>query len=208
MSSITIDAFLSGQEQWAMQNYKWAVPKNKEGEAKEKNTDDSKIIIFLVDDDPIFSKALAQSISDIKGHQKMEIKIYVTGEECLSQLQLNPSIVILDYYLDSKYYDAMNGLKVLKKVKQTNPQTKVIILSGQNNVDVALDAIKYKAYDYVSKNENTFLRIRNIVEHIVSEIRTHKALKLENRKYMIMNIVIFILLLLFFVGSIFINSYM
>lgn len=203
------NAFLSDGEQWAMQNYKWSIPKNKTTMiAPATSNDKNKIVVFLVDDDPIFSKALSQVLSDINSHQPIEIKIFSTGEECISSLGFNPLIIILDYYLDSKYYDAMNGIKVLKKIKQTKPETKVIILSGQSNVDVALDTIKYKAYDYVSKNENAFMKIRNIVEHIVGDIRTRKSIKNENKMYMSVNMVIITLLILFFIFAVFINRYL
>lgn len=209
MNTDITNAFLSDGEHWAMQNYKWSVPKNKTTvEASDKKNDNDKIVIFLVDDDPIFTKALSHAISDSKGHQQTEIKIFSTGEECISSLGFNPSIVILDYYLDSKYYDAMNGIKVLKKIKQSHPEAKVIILSGQTNVDVALDTIKYKAYDYVSKNENAFMRIGNIVGHIVGDIRTNKTIKNENKMYMVINIVVITLLILFFILSLIINRYL
>jgi DNA-binding NtrC family response regulator len=158
-----------------------------------------------VDDDPVFTKTLAHVMSEIKGNQYAEIKIYNTGEECLSNIHLNPSIVVLDYYLDSNHYDAMNGMKILKKIKQANPKTKVIILSGQTNVDVALDTIKYKAYDYVSKNENAFLRIKNIVENIIGDIQTSKKVINENKKYTTINIGIIAFLILLFLFSLFIN---
>src|SRR5688572_25487830 len=92
-----------------------------------------KPVIFLVDDDRVFATALSHLLS---GNNNEEINVYSTGEECLKHIHEQPDIVILDYKLNCHLPDAMNGMEVLKKIKNLSLNTEVIMLSSQDNVDV------------------------------------------------------------------------
>src|ERR1700746_4038802 len=83
-----------------------------------------KLRLFIVEDDPLYSKALELSISGNMG--SISINSFETGEECLQHMKMKPAIVILDYYLNSKKPFAHDGLKVLKEIKHLYPKTKVI----------------------------------------------------------------------------------
>jgi CheY-like chemotaxis protein/Ni,Fe-hydrogenase maturation factor len=52
--------------------------------------------------------------------------------------------------LDLKMPD-MNGMEVLRRIKQTNPEIKIIIITGFASVDTAVEAFKLGVFDYVSK---------------------------------------------------------
>jgi len=52
---------------------------------------------------------------------------------------------------------------VLQDIKQLKPNSQVIMLSGQDKLEVALDSMKYGAYDYVIKGENSVLQMENIL---------------------------------------------
>ncbi len=80
------------------------------------------VVIFLVDDDPLFLKALEHSISSSLSSTK--IYTFQTGEASLQQMHLKPSIIILDYYLNSGLPYAWNGLDILKQVKKLSSKTK------------------------------------------------------------------------------------
>jgi two-component system, OmpR family, response regulator len=125
--------------------------------------------IFLVDDEPIQNEMLKDYLSE---RFLYNIKVYDNGEEALKHMDLNPEIIVLDFHLNSHKADAMNGVQVLKQLKERHPQTQVIMLSGQDKIDVAIDSMKYGAYDYVVKGETAFSRMENILNN-VSEL--HKA---------------------------------
>ncbi|MFN8142804.1 MAG: response regulator [Bacteroidia bacterium] len=76
-----------------------------------------------------------------------------------------PIPVVLDYHLDSSDPTAMNGLQVLKKIKEQFPEVPVIFLSGQEKAEIAANTMKYGAYDCVVKNESAFhrLEIRQVI---------------------------------------------
>ena len=119
--------------------------------------------IFLVDDEPIQNEMLKDYISD---RFKYKIKTYESGETAIADLHLNPEIIVLDFHLNAHLPDAQNGVEVLKKIKDLHPSSQVIMLSGQDKLEVAVDRMKYGAYDYVIKGETAFSRMANILNNI------------------------------------------
>ncbi len=124
---------------------------------------EKKVLIFLVDDDSIYLKLLE---NDFRLHNEYEIKTFETGELCLVELNLTPDIIILDYHLDGLDRFAMNGIQVLDKIKEYNPDIPVIMLSSQDKIEVAIECMHHRAFDYVVKSETAFLRIQKIINSI------------------------------------------
>lgn len=133
-----------------------------------------KITVFLVDDDPLFLKALELSISGSLG--SVEIKTFQTGEACLQHMKLKPDIIILDYYLNSKIPYAWNGVDILKQIKQLSSKTKVIMLSSQDSLNIAINCMDNGAYDYVSKSPSALVRINTILSNIIGNIEATNTL--------------------------------
>lgn len=134
--------------------------------------------IFLVDDEPIQNEMLKDYLSE---RFLYTIKIYDNAEEALQHMDLNPEIVVLDYHLNAHKPDAMNGVEALKKFKERSPETQVIMLSGQDKLEVATDSIKFGAYDYVVKGETAFSRMENILNN-VSELHRSKTIASAYKK--------------------------
>jgi two-component system OmpR family response regulator len=132
--------------------------------------------VFLVDDEPIQNEMLKDYLNE---RFTYNIKTYSTGEAMLQEMNHNPEIIVLDYHLSAADRNAKNGVQILKTLKEEHPEAQVIILSGQDKIDVAVDSIKYGAYDYVVKGETAFSRIENLINNI-SEL--HKV-KTINRGY-------------------------
>jgi len=143
---------------------------------------DQKRVIFLVDDEPIQNEMLKDYLSE---RFLYDIKVYDNGEEALQNLNLNPEIVVLDYHLNAHRADAKNGVEILKEIKDKSPDTQVIILSGQDKIEVAVDSIKYGAYDYVVKGETAFSRTENILNNI-SELHKVKTINNAYKKTIIL----------------------
>lgn len=133
---------------------------------------DSKRYLFLVDDEPIQNEMLKDYLNE---RFLYEIKVFDNGEDAMQNMHLNPEIVVLDYHLSSQQKNAKNGVEILKAMKDKHPETQVIVLSGQDKIDVAVDTIKYGAYDYVVKGESAFTRIENLINN-ASELHKMKAI--------------------------------
>lgn len=119
--------------------------------------------IFLVDDEPIQNEMLKDYLA---GRFNYTFNLYDNGEEALNNMRQNPSIVILDYHLNAHNTAAKNGVQILKEIKEKYPATQVIMVSGQDKIQVAVDSMKYGAYDYIVKGETAFARMENTLKRI------------------------------------------
>ncbi len=125
--------------------------------------------VFLVDDDTKHLIMLKNHLEK-KSEYDLKINIFSNGENCLEKLHENPHVIILDYYLDGIKADAANGLDILKKIRDRNADTYVIMMSGQDNLKVAVDTIDNGAYDYIIKGESAYVRAQMIIDHIIEDI--------------------------------------
>ncbi len=126
-------------------------------------SDQSSQYIFLIDDEPIQNEMLKDYISE---RFQFKIKTYGSGEDAMKDMDLKPTIIVLDFHLNSHLPSAKNGVEVLKEIKEVHPTAQVIMLSGQDKLEVAVDSMKYGAYDYVIKGETAFSRMENILKNI------------------------------------------
>ena len=134
---------------------------------------ENKIRLFLVDDDALFLKSLE---IEFLQHADFSIETFATGELCVAGLSHNPDVVILDYMLDGIYKSAMNGIETLDKIKAYNPDIPVVMLSSQDKIDVAINCMHHKAFDYVVKSETAFIRLQKIISSIFKYRKMEKEL--------------------------------
>jgi len=132
-----------------------------------------KIILFLIDDDTVFLKSL--EIQFLR-HPAFTIETYTTGEYCMENLSHDPDVIILDYHLDGIVKDAMNGIQTLDKIKSFNPDIPVVMLSGQDNIEVAINCMHHRAFDYVVKNDYGFASLKKIISTIFRYKKMEKEL--------------------------------
>jgi two-component system OmpR family response regulator len=133
-----------------------------------------KIKLFLVDDDAVFLKSLE---IEFLQHADFIIETFATGELCMENLSHNPDVIILDYHLDGINKDAMNGMQTLDKIKLYNPDIPVVMLSSQDKIDVAINCMHHRAFDYVVKSETAFVRLQKIITTIFRYKKMEKELK-------------------------------
>ena len=101
---------------------------------------------MLVDDEEGIRKVLSISLSDI-GYQVFTAE---NGEEALKIFHReNPPIVLTDIKMP-----VMDGIELLRKIKDENPDTEVIMITGHGDMDLAIKSLKYRAIDFVTKPIN------------------------------------------------------
>ncbi|MFK7758075.1 MAG: sigma-54-dependent transcriptional regulator [Flavobacteriales bacterium] len=123
--------------------------------------------IFIVDDDPWYSQILEYHLSL---NPDFEIFSFSSGKECMNNLHLSPHLITVDYSMDD-----MSGSELLEKIKQWNAQIPVIVISGQEEISVALELLKKGAYDYLIKDDNT----KDLLWNSVIRARETQALRDE-----------------------------
>lgn len=148
--------------------------------------------IFLVDDDPMHLQMLKDHLS-----KKLNVEIYTfsTGEDCLNNMDKHPDVVVLDYNLNSVNKDARNGLEILKSLKQRNPDVEVVMLSGQDKIDVAVETMANGAFDYVVKNESSFYRTENKVRNIFNAYKLKENMELYRKGFILTGAVLVLIII-------------
>jgi two-component system response regulator PilR (NtrC family) len=115
--------------------------------------------IHLIDDEPIIHEVLGQLLSS----EGYEVEISASGEEALGKLtQQAFDLTLLDMLMPG-----MDGLAVLKRIREKDPQATVIIITAYASVESALAAMKNGAYDYIQKpfkHEELILTIQRALE--------------------------------------------
>ena len=101
-----------------------------------------KPLIFVVDDEPESGGLLCYFLEKA-GY---EVDGFSNGSDCLKALDRGPSLVCLDVQMPE-----MDGLEVLKRIKAQNPKMGVIMVTSNNVVDTAVQALKLGAADYIIK---------------------------------------------------------
>ena len=101
-----------------------------------------KPIILICDDEEGIRESFKLILAD-----DYELKFAQNGPEALETLKtLNPSAMLLDIKMPK-----MHGLDILKEVKKIKPKLPVIIVTGYQSVEMAQEAIKLGASDYIPK---------------------------------------------------------
>jgi DNA-binding NtrC family response regulator len=116
--------------------------------------------IFVVDDDPFCQKLYEQHLHQLGYNQ---VRLFSDGQECLSHITELPDIIFLDYRMEP-----LNGLEVLQKIKRFNPDIYLVIISSQEDMQVAVKALKYGAFDYITKGEDDLAKIDTVLKKIRS----------------------------------------
>ena len=99
--------------------------------------------VLIIDDEQM----LADRIRVYLSRQGFEVQTADSGEAGLQALEsFRPDVVLLDYQMNG-----MNGLEVLQHIYASDPSIKVIMMTGHGSIQLAVDAMKAHAYDYLSK---------------------------------------------------------
>jgi len=114
--------------------------------------------IFVIEDDVFYGQLLKRHLSL---NPDSEVFHFETGNECLQNMHLNPAMISLDYRLPD-----ISGMEVMKKLNDDYSDIPVIIVSGQEDINTAIDLLKTGAYDYFVKDDNTKDRLWNAANKI------------------------------------------
>lgn len=119
-----------------------------------------KPLVYLVDDDEVFNFLVQFKIETLKNCQ---LEIFNNGTKAINEATNFPDLLILDVNLKK-----MNGSTVLERYKELSPETKVIMVSSQNDLKTAVSLMNQGASDYVIKGGK-------VIEKLTEAI--NKALK-------------------------------
>ena len=114
--------------------------------------------IFVVEDNEWYNKLLVHTLSL---NPDNEVKSFFNAGDFLNSLGESPDIVTLDYRLPD-----ISGLDVLKRIRQENGDIQVILISEQNDINMAVNLLKLGAYDYITKSDDIRERLLNTIQNL------------------------------------------
>jgi len=125
--------------------------------------------ILIIDDDSSLRRVLEYNLQEA-GYR---VATAASGEEGLNLFEeVAPALVISDMKMPG-----MDGMQVLKAVKERAPETLVIIITAFGSVDIAVEAMKAGAYDYITKPFN-----RDELRLTVAKALQFSGLTVENKR--------------------------
>ncbi|MDA0656263.1 MAG: response regulator, partial [Proteobacteria bacterium] len=120
--------------------------------------------ILIVDDEKDIRSLMAGILQD-EGYETREA---ATSQEAFAAIgSRQPSLIILDVWLQDSELD---GLQMLERIRQENPSQQVLMISGHATFDMAVNATKMGAYDFLTKPFKTDVLIHTI-SRAVEDIR-------------------------------------
>ena len=121
--------------------------------------------IYVVEDDEWYRKLLVHTLSLNPDH---EVLSFENGADCLAALGKKPDLITIDYRLPD-----MTGEDLLGKILEQSPDTAVIAISEQEEIETAVTMLKNGAYDYLTKTKD----IRDRLLHVVGNFTKNRGLK-------------------------------
>lgn len=123
--------------------------------------------IFIVEDDDWYGEILTYHLSL---NPDYKVTRFQNGKECLAKMHLKPDLVTLDISLPD-----IKGDELFKKIKAINPTVPIVVISGQEEVSVAVHLLKMGVNDYLVKDEAT----KDLLWNSIIRIRENQSLKQE-----------------------------
>jgi len=129
--------------------------------------------ILIIDDDSL----LADNIRLYLERAQWETHVAYSAEAGLKMLEsLHPDIVLTDHMLPGK-----TGLDLIAAALDIDPQIKIVMMTGEGSVQIAVDAMKAGACDYLSK-PISLAELKMVLDKILGQAQMEKTLSVFQRR--------------------------
>jgi two-component system, NtrC family, response regulator AtoC len=129
--------------------------------------------VLIIEDEAVLAKNMATYLRRLN----YEVKHAETGDSGLALVESErPDVVILDYNLPG-----LDGLELLTRIRAIDAAIKIIMATGQGSEQLAVDAMKGGAYDYLTK-PLVLGKLKMVLDKIVGEVRLSQELNYYRKK--------------------------
>lgn len=133
--------------------------------------------VVLIDDEPIIRKG----IKNIINWKQLNCEVYAEASDGNEGLELirqgHPEIILTDIHMPR-----INGLEMLKQIRDIVPNSKTIIITGYREFDYAQDAIKYGAFDFLLK-PTKLEQLTSVLVRAIDVLNKQKLMHAEVNKF-------------------------
>jgi len=125
-------------------------------------------VVFIVDDED----GIRESLSGIFEDEGYAVRTAGTAEEAFDMLkEQTPDLMFLDVWLPG-----IDGIQALTKIRESNPELPIVMISGHGNIELAVNATRIGAYDFLEKP----LSLERVLL-VASRALERRTLELENK---------------------------
>ncbi len=122
-------------------------------------------LIFFIDDDKMILNLLEYTF---QSRQDYDVVSFQTGEECLENLHMEPTLIVLDHILTGSSSNTLNGLDTLKEIRKVNEDVPVVILTGQNDDELLSEFMEQGANRYLTKDDFFIDSLIETIQEVIS----------------------------------------
>lgn len=121
-----------------------------------KKKEKKKLKIFIIEDSKTFLQTLKLKLKMLYD-DSIVIKGFTESETFLEEIKNGVEIVIMDFYLDE--HSTVEGVELLQLIKKTNPDTFVLVLTGEEDLNIAKECFELGADSYMVKSAESLDKI-------------------------------------------------
>ncbi|MEM0962585.1 MAG: sigma-54 dependent transcriptional regulator [Bacteroidota bacterium] len=126
--------------------------------------------LFVVDDDKHYARLLSYRLDKAKDH---EVHVFHSGEDALDALdRLQPDAVFLDIMMPG-----LGGMETLRRLQLFAPDLPIVMISAQGTADVAVEAMKGGATDYITKGQDDLVKLDVVVERLKRRVKLAREIE-------------------------------
>jgi DNA-binding NarL/FixJ family response regulator len=117
-------------------------------------------LIFIVEDNAVYAKSLEIYLRT--KFEGIEVKIFPVGELAIDNLHLKPEFIVMDYFLNSKFYDAEDGVSILNVIREKEPNVQIIVLSSEQD-ESTIQKVRDTGCLFLHKDNEAYEKVRNLI---------------------------------------------
>lgn len=138
----------------------------------------NKFSVCIVEDEDIIRITLNDELTE----EGFDVVSFENANDCLNYIENNSiDIIISDLRLPD-----LNGLELLRKVKEKQPKTEILVMTAYGSVETAIEAMKIGAFNYLMKpfsTEELLLNIQKLIEFKNLKVRCDNFNTTNQTKY-------------------------
>ena len=129
--------------------------------------------VLIIEDEPTLAKNMKQYLD----RHGFEVRTVASAEDGLKQIdEYKPDVVLLDFHLPG-----MDGMQALAQIRSRDSQIRLIMITGHSSVQMAVDAMKAGAHDYLTKPV-VLSELKLRLEKVLGQDRMEQALSYYQQK--------------------------
>ncbi|MBL3655094.1 MULTISPECIES: response regulator transcription factor [Fulvivirga] len=145
-------------------------------ESMDENLLKDSLLIFIVEDDPMFLQILNTHFSKLQLKLpndtlvKFKIRNFATGQSAINHLNLKPDIILLNYFINHGLPNALSGHETLREIMEINPEQKIVVLNDLP-FDISHAFVENGLRDYIIQDEEALNHLNEVLFDVLKNVK-------------------------------------